>query len=551
MKILLRLEYGMREALYHRSPPFDFIDPSASVKDCNGSWIDDHMAKRQQKVRLLCLALLLTNCCGFSFAGAVSRHRPPQLDLSVAAVKDNLDGGVTELQGPFEDKQLESYWGRRPLLIRGAFDPDKNPSWPSWDDIVSLAIYSDEEDGEFVEETGESARLITHTPGQLESFDVELGPFELDGLQNFMSEKYSGEERWTVLVNDVDRHIPALSRWMDKSFGFLPRWRRDDAQVSIATTGGGIGAHVDNYDVFLIQAAGQRTWMVANDKLSAMDEQDLLIPDIPVSILQLEDISQGNNLPSTSMELQAGDMLYLPPRVVHWGTATTDDCMTLSVGCRAPSAADLLARVAETVQDSLDPSAVQRYTDDDLLSLGKSKTPSLTKSVKESMKELVRNAVENILRNESGWDSLVGTMTTQAVRYSENAVLSFDEELERNGDTTWGKSPAEVLQKVKKLGSKACLFRTPGVSFATSRVTNEEGLLVDRLFAGGEMYEVAHGEIVAKIFHLVEQGEKINGETVSSFGSEPTYILEDLITVGLLKAMHQDNGEIDRAGMST
>ena len=421
----------------------------------------------------------------------------------------------------------------------------------------------DDDDDDDYDETGESARLITHIPGQLDSFRVELGPFEPEELQAVMEQRQQQQEPkrcWTVLVNDVDRHVPALSRWMDRTFSFLPRWRRDDAQVSIASTGGGIGPHVDNYDVFLIQVAGQRKWIVDNThKLTAAEEQNLLIPDISVSILQVEgDHHSNRNISVSELTLETGDMLYLPPRVVHWGTATTDDCVTLSVGCRAPSAAELVARVAETVQASVRPAAVRRYTDDDgenrmgmLLRddndlrgdtsrREEAMEPSLSQSVKESMKELVRNAVEDLLEDDLAWDALVGKVTTESVRYAENAVRPYDDE-DNDYRGSWGQSPSKLLQTVRKLGPKASLVRCPGVSFATSRVKTKGGLTVDRLFANGDLWETEHDESVARIFRLIERGEAIDGDMLSTLNNTsndgPMEVLEQLVGEGLLRAM--------------
>lgn len=519
---------------------------------------------------LLIFALVFPECSGFYCASGCCaanrgrgsfRQRPADPTLMMVegsrrTVESDTKEGIEELGGPFVASQLRSYWGRRPVLIRAAFDPESNnnkQAWPTWDEIVSLACYSDadeeqwsddDDDSDSVIETGESARLITHTPGLLESFDVELGPFERDDLDNLIAisnDQDPNEEKWTILVNDVDRYVPALSQWMDETFAFLPRWRRDDAQISIAASGGGIGPHVDNYDVFLIQAAGQRQWIVAaNDKLTAADEARLLIPDIPVSILQLHE-----SCSSTELTLQKGDMLYLPPRVVHWGTATTDDCMTLSVGCRAPSAAELVARVAETVQQSVRAAAVQRYTDDHLLnesdngnSAGSLGEPSLSQSIKESMKDLVRNAVDDLLDDDLSWDALVGKITTEPIRYAENMVRHIDRENE-NYRKTWGETAKELLQNVVHRDDSALLVRSPGVSIATSRVKTEDGQLVDRIFAGGEMWDVKHDETVPDIFHLIERGETIDGDMLSAAQQSKSarLVLEDLVKEGVLRAM--------------
>jgi 50S ribosomal protein L16 3-hydroxylase len=98
--------------------------------------------------------------------------------------------------------------------------------------------------------------------------------------------------------------------------------------ISIASDQGGIGAHVDSYDVFLIQAQGFRRWEIA-EKF----DPDLR-PDLDLKILK-------RFVPEQTMVLGPGDLLYLPPNVAHRGTAVDGPCMTYSVGFRAPSAPEI------------------------------------------------------------------------------------------------------------------------------------------------------------------------------------------------------------------
>jgi 50S ribosomal protein L16 3-hydroxylase len=77
--------------------------------------------------------------------------------------------------------------------------------------------------------------------------------------------------------------------------------------VSYATPGGGVGPHVDNYDVFLLQGPGRRAWRIAGGKRYVAEP---------------------------------GDMLYLPPGIRHDGVAL-ERCFTYSIGFRAPRGAEL------------------------------------------------------------------------------------------------------------------------------------------------------------------------------------------------------------------
>lgn len=504
---------------------------------------------RRRKPSFVHLFALLQCCHCFHRPIALNQHDRKKsntvMTMMLTGSTTNPKGNsiLREIYGPFDESMLEMYWGRYPLLIRGAFDPADatTESWPSWEEIVSLACYNENDDDNEVDEyeSGEMARLITHIPGQVNSFDVELGPFYKDALQSIMKND-TAEKKWTILVNDVDHFIPAVSFWMNQKFSFLPRWRRDDAQISLAGIGGGIGPHVDNYDVFLVQTSGKRKWVVLVDEmLPAQEEKDLLVPDIPVSILQLDQ----QKFSMTEVILQEGDMLYLPPRVVHWGTATTCDCMTLSVGCRAPSAAELLARVAETVQQSLHITAVKRYTDPNLIQWARQEShlnsPSLSSFIKDSMKELVQNAIEHVLEDEAVWDSLIGGITTETVRYSENPIQTFDQYNQFNVG-----SLEEVTNEILVMAMRSTresgrhLFLTPraGISFATSRIRNYDSILMDRIFANGRMWEVQHDETSVDIFRCIERGHALDEHTLSTLKSMATWnVLEELVHHGLLQ----------------
>jgi 50S ribosomal protein L16 3-hydroxylase len=155
---------------------------------------------------------------------------------------------------------------------------------------------------------------------------------------------------WTLLVQSVDNHHEAVHALLQK-FRFVPDARLDDLMISYATTGGGVGPHFDSYDVFLLQASGRRRWKIGR-------QADLSLQQgVPLKILQNFD-------PDEEFVLEAGDMLYLPPAYAHEGVAEASvdadgkaaDCMTYSVGFRAPAAgelaASLLHRLAEFSEDA-------------------------------------------------------------------------------------------------------------------------------------------------------------------------------------------------------
>ena len=210
------------------------------------------------------------------------------------------------------DEFLRDYWQKEPLLIRQAF-PGFTPELDA-NDIAGLAC----------DELAE-ARLVSGSFPE-HDWSLEYGPFDEDRLRALP------DSNWTLLVQDVEKHYPPL-RSLLQAFSFLPRWRIDDLMVSVAAPGGSVGPHSDQYDVFLLQAAGRRRWQTAKQ----FDAK--LYPDTELNVLKSFE-------PEQEWTLEPGDMLYLPPNVAHHGVAL-DAGMTWSVGMRAPSTADLLQAYGE------------------------------------------------------------------------------------------------------------------------------------------------------------------------------------------------------------
>jgi 50S ribosomal protein L16 3-hydroxylase len=224
---------------------------------------------------------------------------------------------------------LRDYWQQKPLLIRNAF-PDLEP-----------VVTSDELAGLSLEEEVES-RLVQFKPDSSE-YQLQCGPLNEETFAHLP------ESHWTLLVQAVDHYSPEAKALLD-AFNFVPNWRIDDLMISYATPGGGVGPHYDNYDVFLIQAEGTRRWEIGDIESSESPR----LPHAPVMILS-EFQSQE------SFDLEPGDMLYLPPQVAHNGIATSEDCVTYSAGFRAPSDAEILRTVSDSIGELL--TSEQRFTD--------------------------------------------------------------------------------------------------------------------------------------------------------------------------------------------
>ena len=231
------------------------------------------------------------------------------------------------------DDFLNHYWQKKPLLIRNAFPGLPSPL--SADELAGLAC-----------EDHVNARLVLEEHDN-KQWQVEFGPFEDSRFSELP------ESGWSLLVSDVERHLPETKSLL-KYFRFIPDWRIDDLMISYAPAGGSVGAHTDAYDVFLIQLSGQRLWKISEHF------SDETLNDTDLCILK-------NFTAEQEWLLNAGDMLYLPPNVAHHGIAQNDTsgknqhCMTASVGFRAPSLKTITSDYVHYLNENTNSSA--RYRD--------------------------------------------------------------------------------------------------------------------------------------------------------------------------------------------
>jgi 50S ribosomal protein L16 3-hydroxylase len=223
---------------------------------------------------------------------------------------------------------LRDYWQQRPLLVRNAFADFRNPVAP--DDLAGLAC----------EELALS-RIAIHEPKR-DRWTLRSGPFAESDFATLP------KTHWTLLVQDVDKWDADVAALL-AAFSFLPSWRIDDVMISYAEDGGSVGAHVDQYDVFLLQGLGRRRWQISVDPAAPHAFRD----DAELKLLR-------EFTPTHEWLLEPGDMLYLPPGVPHHGVAL-GACMTYSIGMRAPSQADLLGDFVDHLIEAMPEDA--RYVD--------------------------------------------------------------------------------------------------------------------------------------------------------------------------------------------
>jgi 50S ribosomal protein L16 3-hydroxylase len=222
---------------------------------------------------------------------------------------------------------LRDHWQQRPLLIKNPWGTWTNPLEP--DELAGLAC-----------EEGVESRLIETAQ---DTWVMENGPVPQDRFGSL------GKTPWTLLVQAVDTHVPQVADLLTP-FRFIPNWRIDDVMVSYASDGGGVGPHFDQYDVFLIQGLGTRRWQVGG----LCDSTTPLMPHDDLRLLAEFEATQ-------EWLLEPGDILYIPPRFAHNGVAVGDDCMTYSIGFRAPSRGELIADYADDLVAEMDDN--DRYCD--------------------------------------------------------------------------------------------------------------------------------------------------------------------------------------------
>lgn len=282
---------------------------------------------------------------------------------------------------------LRDYWQKKPLLIRQAIPGFQPPL-----DINELA-------GLALESLVESR--IVMQQGDQGTYELFNGPFDENFLQTLP------EKNWTLLVQAVDHLLPEVGQLL-QHFKFLPQWRLDDLMISYAPEGGGVGPHFDYYDVFLLQASGQRRWQLGQQ----CNKSSLLRTDTPLKILQ---DFQAN--PEQDWVLEPGDLLYLPPQLAHWGTSLSQDCTTWSVGFRALSAEEILCGVADFIGEDL--SEDLRYTDPDLT------LPHNPAAIDDAAMQRVKKLLEQALDNPTALEEWFGRAMTQT-KYPDQLIPTED-----------------------------------------------------------------------------------------------------------------------------
>jgi 50S ribosomal protein L16 3-hydroxylase len=238
----------------------------------------------------------------------------------------DIDQSTPLLGGLAPSRFMRRHWHKKPLLVRQAVEtlPPLTRA-----ELFALAARDDVE-----------SRVVVR---EGRHWSLRQGPLRRRALPPL------SQPRWTLLVQGLDLHVDAAHALLSR-FRFVPDARLDDLMVSYASDGGSVGPHIDSYDVFLLQVTGWRRWRYGRCA------RPLWRDDVPVKMLKRFE-------PAESHLLEPGDMLYLPPGWAHEGTAVGGDCMTASIGFRAPTRGELARVLFERLADNGDDGPSPRYRD--------------------------------------------------------------------------------------------------------------------------------------------------------------------------------------------
>lgn len=276
---------------------------------------------------------------------------------------------------------LEEFWQKKPVLIKKGFVDFKDPLTSN--ELAGLAMEDDVD-----------SRLITNKNNE---WRVTHGPFKQ--FDDF-------PENYAQLVVQAANHWHGEVQALAEAFDQLPRWLFEDVMACFSQCMGGVGPHIDQYDVFIIQGTGRRCWRVGNT--GSYTETNL-----HTGLRQIERFEA-----ILDEEVTAGDILYIPAGFPHAGESL-EASLSYSIGFRSPSSQELLSNFADyaiaqdmggsryintTLQARTDPSAIYQDEYECLMALltslftnNKSKKKWLGEYLSQSRHEL------DIIESDRPW----------------------------------------------------------------------------------------------------------------------------------------------------
>lgn len=320
------------------------------------------------------------------------------------------------------------YWNRQPFVVRGAITNEDIEALISADELAGLSM-----------EDAPQSRMVK-SAGDHENWSCRFGPFSEGDFA------VAGEADWSLLVQNVEQFHPDTAELLHH-FNFAPRWLMDDIMISYSATGGSIGPHIDSYHVFLVQGQGKRRWRVGREPI----QDEVYVEGVEFKLLK-------HGFEGDTVEVNCGDVLYLPPRFGHEGT-TLENAMTFSVGFLGPKTSDLLIGYGQYLSqfDDLD----QRYVGEELAnaSAGFTIDQNALGSIRERMTRPFR------AKAFSAW---------VVEFFTESSHDDFGNYVERD-------DPISVDMLIGALKDGACLIKPPFVKFVlTANSSGEFYLGFDR-----------------------------------------------------------------------
>ncbi len=282
---------------------------------------------------------------------------------------------------------LADYWQKKPLLIKGGLPALVGMFEP--EDVLGLAL-----------EDGVSARLISQDDANPDQWSLKQSPLSEEDIDQ-------APTLWTILVQNLEQWSPELGElW--SHFDFIPKWQQDDIMVSVAPEGGSVGAHYDEYDVFLAQGFGARRWILGK----MCDADTPFVPDQPIRLL--DDMGQI----IFDEVLEAGDVLYVPPGLSHHGIAQ-NDCLTFSFGFRRPNLVQIIDEIADVATNHSELFRV--------LTLPQGRQNDAFELSDDSI-QAMKKAVLDLLNSKAG-DALFADAIAELVSKRQYELLAFEDEL--------------------------------------------------------------------------------------------------------------------------
>jgi 50S ribosomal protein L16 3-hydroxylase len=356
-----------------------------------------------------------------------------------------------------KEQFLKEYWQKKPLLIRQAY-PNFEPLIPA-DELAGMSL----------EEEIESRIIMENGPDS--PWQLISGPFQEETFVSLPKDK------WTLLIQGVDQWVPEAADLL-QDFNFIPNWRIDDLMISFATDGGSVGPHYDQYDVFLLQAEGQREWRIGQ----MCSEHDAFLQETKLRLLaKFEETDRWI--------LEPGDMLYLPPRLAHYGISQGNG-QTYSIGFRAPSQSELMHSLVDQIDASSNED--QRYGDPDLA------LQTHSGEINEAALQQVRDFMTQALADPVLLSDALGKLMTEA-KYPQER----DEEDEKGKDTYLASDLKYDLQATD-------IQRELHSRFAFNK--NESSI---SFYAGGKVYPITENSL--ELAQYLTKQRQYKGRVLKSF----------------------------------